>query len=98
MSGENGCVTFHSCPASGRRDIALIAFGGRLPDCPDGHCDTYALGPKMAPPDYGPLVAWLKAHRTRNFHDHGCPWLTYENCTEPCTCGLTDALKAARIE
>jgi len=54
--------------------------------------DIYEIGPEVKEPDYGPLVAWAKERHTPATCA-GTPTDVF-----PCTCGLTDALKAAGID
>ncbi len=51
---------------------------------------VFPLGPEVKEPDYGPLVEWVSVAP----HGNGCRWQHNSRCD----CGLTDALKAARIE
>ena len=52
----------------------------------------------MVPPDYGPLVAWLRAtHEAEKTYLLHKPECEYGIESDDCTCGLADAFKAAGI-
>ena len=55
----------------------------------------YELGPEVKEPDYGPLVAYIRAWKAR-FHHVDCHY--YRSPVHDCDCEFGDALKAAGIE
>ena len=84
--GSQRYVTFHACGK-----YATIADGRKQSDC--DFCKTFELGPEVKSPDYGPLLEWHVKYGDAGHH---------KACSLPigiprCTCGLTDALKAAGL-